>query len=346
MTYTLYGRPGWGSAIVEAQLVWYGLPFTVEPVGDLLRDPCRAPALETVNPLAQLPTLVMPDGTVMSESAAITLLLADVTGKDSLVPRPGATERGDVPALAGVHRRQHLSDLHLCRRCPARFVEVETPRAIPFVATRRRLRAAPVAPAREARPAQPWFLGERFSALDIYLDVMTRWGPKRPWFETETPEALRHRPAHRRAAGAQRDVGAQPGEHDLHRHRRRPRRRRDGPLLREDHGGLQGARRRARSRVQPRRRQHRPGLRARRQARPAGRLSRALHRPAGRGRRRGGGAARRHAAHRDRPDQAAHAAAADRHRRDDRGGAESPQIEARGAASARSSPCRAACGAS
>ena len=34
-------------------------------------------------------SLVMPDGTVMSESAAITLLLADITGKDSLVPAPG-----------------------------------------------------------------------------------------------------------------------------------------------------------------------------------------------------------------------------------------------------------------
>ena len=33
----------------------------------------------------------------------------------------------------------------------------------------------------------PWFLGNRFSALDIYLDVMSRWRPKRGWFETETP---------------------------------------------------------------------------------------------------------------------------------------------------------------
>ncbi len=79
MTYTLYGRPRWGSALVEAQLVWYGLPFTYQTVGDLLRDPASRSALEKVNPLAQVPTLVMPDGTVMSESAAITLLLADVT---------------------------------------------------------------------------------------------------------------------------------------------------------------------------------------------------------------------------------------------------------------------------
>jgi len=39
MTYKLYGRAGWGSTIVEAQLVWYGLPFTFEPVDDLFKSP-------------------------------------------------------------------------------------------------------------------------------------------------------------------------------------------------------------------------------------------------------------------------------------------------------------------
>src|SRR5437868_13539616 len=95
MTYTLWGRAGWGSAIVEAQLAWYGLPFRLEPVGDLLREPQARAALEKVNPLAQIPTLVMPDGAVMSESAAITLLLADITGQDSLVPGPRSAERAN-----------------------------------------------------------------------------------------------------------------------------------------------------------------------------------------------------------------------------------------------------------
>ena len=70
--YKLFGRAGWGSALVEAQLAWYGLPFAFEPVGDLFKEPDARSKLEKVNPLAQVPTLVMPDGTVMSESAAIT----------------------------------------------------------------------------------------------------------------------------------------------------------------------------------------------------------------------------------------------------------------------------------
>jgi GST-like protein len=185
VTYRLFGRPGWGSAIVEAQLVWYGLPFTLEPVGDLLREPDSRRALEKINPLAQLPTLVMPDGTVMTESAAITLLLADVTGKDSLVPRPGAPERAMflrwlIFIVANIYPTFTYAD------DPARFVSVNTARD-PF-------RAATDAYAQrlwrqvESEVGSPWFLGGRFSALDIYVGLMTRWRPKRGWFEIETPK--------------------------------------------------------------------------------------------------------------------------------------------------------------
>jgi GST-like protein len=184
MTYKLYGRAGWGSAIVEAQLAWYGLPFTFEPVGDLLREPDSRAALEKVNPLAQIPTLVMPDGSVMSESAAITLLLADITGQDSLVPGPRTPERAKflrwlVFIVANIYPTFTYAD------DPARFVSVNAARD-PF-------RAATDAYAQklwrqiEGNVGTPWFLGERFSALDIYVGVMTRWRPKRGWFETETP---------------------------------------------------------------------------------------------------------------------------------------------------------------
>jgi GST-like protein len=34
----------------------------------------------------------------------------------------------------------------------------------------------------------PWFLGPRFSALDVYIVVMTHWQPRRGWFEAECPQ--------------------------------------------------------------------------------------------------------------------------------------------------------------
>ncbi len=190
--YKLYGRAGWGSALVEAQLVWYGLPFSFEPVGDLLRDPQARRVLEKANPLAQVPTLVLLDGGIMSESAAITLLLADITGQDSLVPGPKSAERGRflrwlVFIVANIYPTFTYADV------PARFVEVEAAQK-PFLATLEAY-AQRLWRQIESEAGAPWFLGERLSALDIYVSVMTRWRPKRIWFEDETPRlaAIAHK---------------------------------------------------------------------------------------------------------------------------------------------------------
>ena len=81
-------RAGWGSALVETQLAWYGLPYRLEGVGDLFKEEGAGEKLRPVNPLMQLPTLVLPDGQIMTESAAITLYLAEATGRSDLVPPP------------------------------------------------------------------------------------------------------------------------------------------------------------------------------------------------------------------------------------------------------------------
>ncbi len=121
----------------------------------------------------------MPDGTVMTESAAITLLLADITGEDSLVPAPGDATRAAflrwlVFIVANVYPTYTYGD------DPARFVPVDSAQK-PFedtvLAYARKLYEQ-----LEAVAGAPWFLGERFSAIDIYVCAMTRWQPKRQWF--------------------------------------------------------------------------------------------------------------------------------------------------------------------
>jgi GST-like protein len=37
------------------------------------------------------------------------------------------------------------------------------------------------------RAGAPWFLGERLSAIDLYLAVMTRWRPGPDWFAARCP---------------------------------------------------------------------------------------------------------------------------------------------------------------
>jgi GST-like protein len=182
--YKLYARPGWGSVLVEAQLAWYGLDFELEELDDLFASAAAREQLAPVNPLAQIPTLVLPDGQVMTESAAITLHLADVTGSSDLVPAAGEAVRPKflrwlVFLVANVYPTfTYMDD-------PARFVSVaaaQQPFADSVSAYRERLWAQV-----EENVGSPWFLGDRLSALDIYLAVMTRWEPRRAWFAEHRP---------------------------------------------------------------------------------------------------------------------------------------------------------------
>src|SRR5687768_11496274 len=128
--HTLYARPGWGSAIVELQLAWYGLPYTVEDVDNPFTSEDARSRLAPMNPIAQLPTLRLPDGQVMTESAAITLHLADIAGRPdhTLVPQVGdparpAFLRWLVFIVANIYPTFTYAD------DPARFVDDESARA-------------------------------------------------------------------------------------------------------------------------------------------------------------------------------------------------------------------------
>jgi GST-like protein len=181
----LFGEPGWGSTIVEAQLDWYGLEYDFERVGNLFEsDGASRQRLSAVNPLAQIPTLQLGDGTVLAESAAITLHLAEVTGLDSLVPRAGDAARWPflrwlVFLVANVYPTYTYADQ------PSRFVDGE--QAQQSFRSHVDAYAKKLYSMLESAAGAPWFLGERFSALDIYVCVMTRWRPKREWFATNTP---------------------------------------------------------------------------------------------------------------------------------------------------------------
>ena len=140
----------------------------------------------------------MTDGSVMTESAAITLHLADLTGRDDLVPGPADPQRARflrwlVHIVANVYPTYTYGD------APARFVPDEAARA-GFLA-QVNAHAERLYRQLEAEAGDPWFLGDRFSALDIYAGMLTRWRPGPDWFRAYAPalavlgEAPRARPA-------------------------------------------------------------------------------------------------------------------------------------------------------
>lgn len=184
MTMQLYANAGWGSAIVEAQLAWYGIEFELVESGDLFGDAAAREKLAAINPLAQIPTLILETGDVLTESAAITLHLADMTGSDALVPGPASAERMAflrwlVFIVANIYPTYTYAD------DPSRFVAQESARKPFFKAVN--AYAERLYGQLESAAQAPWFLGERMSALDIYAGVLTRWRPGRAWHEAHSP---------------------------------------------------------------------------------------------------------------------------------------------------------------
>jgi GST-like protein len=91
--HTLYGARGSGSAAVEAALELCGARYHIVNAASWEPDSALA-ELERVNPLRQVPALVLPDGSVLSESAAILIHLGLAFPASGLLPaQPAARDQ-------------------------------------------------------------------------------------------------------------------------------------------------------------------------------------------------------------------------------------------------------------
>ena len=182
--FTIYGARGAGSVPVEAALTLAGAPYRLieEPS---LSAPLRDRRAGAVNPLRQVPALVLPDGEVMTESAAILIWLAERFPEARLAPPPGDPAR---PAFlrwmayvsAAIYSlywiRDDLSRLAADAAHEAVLAERTTER-IAFCWGRMDAQVAPA----------PFILGETLGVLDLYVAVVSRWGPRRARFYREAP---------------------------------------------------------------------------------------------------------------------------------------------------------------
>ena len=111
--YTLYGSQGSGSAIAEAALERCGIGFRSVRASAWEAD-SAIDELKKVNPLGQIPTLVLPDGSVMTESAAILIHLGLMHPASGLLPASTSaraqTFRGLVFIAANCYAAISVSD--------------------------------------------------------------------------------------------------------------------------------------------------------------------------------------------------------------------------------------------
>jgi GST-like protein len=178
---TIYGAIATGSVPIEAALALLDLPYDLVEGEAAKRYEVTGP----VNPLRQIPTMVLPGGEVMTESAAILIWLADRYPEGRLAPAPLHRRRA-----AYLRWMSFVSSaiyaLAWVRNDPLRLVS--DPAQGPVVLERIADRRATCWRTMDAQiqPGQ-YILGDELSVLDLYVTVISRWSPRRKRFYACAP---------------------------------------------------------------------------------------------------------------------------------------------------------------
>jgi glutathione S-transferase len=93
--YRLYWARNTGAMAPHVLLAVSGAPYALQPV-DLESGEHRSAAYLQINPYGQVPALQLPDGSFMTESAAMMLHIAECFPETGLLPAAGSATRAQV----------------------------------------------------------------------------------------------------------------------------------------------------------------------------------------------------------------------------------------------------------
>lgn len=184
--FRLFSALGSGGVPVEAAMTLMGLSYEIIEAPTWEGEAEQA-KVAVVNPLRQIPALVTPSGETITESAAILIWLAD-----------NHPEAGLAPALDSPLRAQFLRwmifvpasiySLFWVRDDPSRLVgpDPEVQASVKAATAERildcwRMMESQLTPGR-------YLLGDQMTVLDLYVAVVSRWGPRRVRFYEVAPK--------------------------------------------------------------------------------------------------------------------------------------------------------------
>jgi GST-like protein len=183
--YTLYGKNGSGSAAIEAALAIIGAPCRLVETASWEQNDAFAELLK-LNPLGQIPTLVLPDGSVLSESAAILIHLGGAHPDSGLLPHDDSAR---AQAIRGL--------VFIAANCYAAISVIDFPErwcADADEETQKRIRAGTRARLHQywemfsdLFPARPYLGGNAIGALDLHAAVVSKWSGSRAHLQKARP---------------------------------------------------------------------------------------------------------------------------------------------------------------
>ncbi|HET7083840.1 MAG TPA: glutathione S-transferase family protein [Rhizomicrobium sp.] len=197
MSFTLYGDLGSGAFSAEAALAEIGAPYEFALVS-LEKNEQKQPAFLAINPSGKMPALRLPEGGIVTESAAILLTLADYFPQARLLPPQASPDRAQayrwLAFMAG-----EIYPIVEAVDYPERFVPAGAEADALRARARDRIRERILIIERMIQG--PFLLAHGFSILDIYAAMFTRWSLEPDWKQAHLPklmalaEAVSQRPA-------------------------------------------------------------------------------------------------------------------------------------------------------
>ena len=182
--FTLYSAQASGSIAVEATLTLLGVPYALVEGATWAEEEARD-RVAPVNPMRQIPTLLMPDGTVMTESAAILIYLADLHAQAGLAPAPNDAHRAQFLRWM-VYVSSAIYSLHWIKPDVQRIGAPQSARASVVNAVHDRIAFCWGNMDSQLNPGR-YLLGDELSVLDLYVTVVSRFGPWRERFYEVAP---------------------------------------------------------------------------------------------------------------------------------------------------------------
>ena len=172
--YTLYWAPNTGAFAPDVVLTLCAAPFERRRV-DYDSKEQAGEAYRKLNPMGQIPALQLPDGTVMTESAAMVLHLVACFPEAGLAPAPGSTARAVFDRWL-LFLAVNVYDADLRFYYSGRYTtDPAGAEGVRQAAARDLERLFAIVEA--ALATGPFLTGETFGAADIYLMMLVDWFP-------------------------------------------------------------------------------------------------------------------------------------------------------------------------
>jgi GST-like protein len=183
-TFTLYGAQASGSIAVEATLTLLGLPYSLIEGATWAEEEARE-RIAPLNPMRQIPTLVLESGEIMTESAAILIYLADLHSAAALAPTPDDARRRQFLRWM-IYVSSAIYSLHWIKPDGRRIGAPESARTCVVDAVHDRIAFCWNNMDRQLNPGR-YLLGDELTVLDLYVTVVSRFGPWRERFYEVAP---------------------------------------------------------------------------------------------------------------------------------------------------------------